>query len=41
MREQVINLTMLASAKLIEQSVNEETAKKLVDEVVNDVGGIS
>jgi len=40
-REQVINLTMLASAKLIEQSVNEDTAKRLVDEVVSDVGGLS
>lgn len=40
-RDQVVNLTMLASAKLIEQSVNEDTAKKLVDNVVAEVGGIS
>ncbi|MGR3317964.1 MAG: F0F1 ATP synthase subunit B [Candidatus Anammoxibacter sp.] len=40
-REQVVNLTILASAKLIEQSINEDTAKKLVDEVVNEVGGLS
>ncbi len=40
-REQVVNLTALASAKLIGQSVSEETAKKLVDEVINEVGGLS
>ncbi len=40
-RDQVVNLTMLASSKLIEQSVEEDTAKKLVDEVVAEVGGIS
>ena len=40
-RDQVVNLTMLASSKLIEQSVEEGTAKKLVDEVVAEVGGIS
>ena len=40
-RDQVVNLTMFASSKLIEQSVEESTAKKLVDEVIVEVGGIS
>ncbi|MGR3219313.1 MAG: F0F1 ATP synthase subunit B [Candidatus Anammoxibacter sp.] len=40
-RVQVVNLTILTSAKLIEQSINEDVAKKLVDEVVSEVGGLS
>lgn len=40
-REQVVNLTLLASSRLIAQSVNEETAKRLVDDVINEVGGLS
>lgn len=40
-REQVVNLTLLTSSKLIAQSVNEETAKRLVDEVINEVGGLA
>ena len=40
-REQVVNLAMLTSSKLIAQSVNEETAKILVDEVITEVGGLA
>lgn len=40
-RNQVVNLTILSSSKLIEQSVNDDTARKLVDDVINDVGGLN
>ena len=40
-RDHVVNLTILSTSRLIEQSVNEETAKKLVDNVVNEVGGLT
>ncbi len=40
-RDQVVDLTILSSSKLIEQSMNENTAKKLVDNVISEVGGLA
>ncbi len=40
-RNQVIDLTILSTSKLIEQSMNRETAEKLVDNVIKEVGSLS
>lgn len=40
-RNQVVTLTLLTSSMLIKQAINEETAQKLVDNVISEVGGLS
>lgn len=40
-RNQVVSLTLLASSRLIEQSISEDTARRLVNNVINEVGGLS
>lgn len=40
-REYVVNLTILSSSRLIEQSVSEDTAKRLVNNVINEAGGLA
>ena len=40
-RNQVVDLTIIASAKLIQKSINKEKAEKLVDEVISGVGELS
>jgi len=40
-RNQVIDLTILSSSRLIQQSMQRETAEKLVDDVIKGVGKLS
>ncbi len=40
-RNQVVDLTILSTSKLIEQSTERETAEKLVDDVIKGVGKLS
>ncbi len=40
-RNQVIDLTILSSTKLIQQSMQRNTAEKLVDDVIKEVGKLS
>jgi F-type H+-transporting ATPase subunit b len=40
-RNQVIDLTVYASARLIQQSINHGTAEKLVDDVISEVERLS
>ncbi len=40
-RNQVIDLTILSSSRLIQQSTRRETAEKLVDDVIKEVGNLS
>lgn len=40
-RDQVVDLTILSSSRLIEQSVSADTAKRLVDDVITEVGGLN
>ncbi len=40
-RNQVIDLTILSSSRLIQQSMQRETAEKLVDDVIKEVGELS
>ncbi|MFQ6093328.1 MAG: F0F1 ATP synthase subunit B [bacterium] len=37
-RDQVVNLTILASSKIIEKSIDQPTAERLVDEFIDEVG---
>jgi len=37
-RDQVVNLSLLASSKIIQKSIDEKTAEKLVDEVIKEMG---
>jgi F-type H+-transporting ATPase subunit b len=39
-RDQVVNLSMLASQRLIQQSLNQETAERLVNELIKEVEGL-
>ncbi|MFQ5965296.1 MAG: F0F1 ATP synthase subunit B [Candidatus Scalinduaceae bacterium] len=41
MRNQVIDLTILSSSRLIQQTMHRETAEKLVDDVIKGVGKLS
>ena len=40
-RNQVVDLTILSTSKLIKQSTKRETAEKLVDDVIKGVGTLS
>jgi F-type H+-transporting ATPase subunit b len=40
-RNQVIDLTILSSSRLIQQTMHRETAEKLVDDVIKGVGKLS
>ena len=40
-RNQVIDLTVYASARLIQQSINHDTAERLVDDVISEVEKLS
>lgn len=40
-RNQVVSLSMLASSRIIQQSINQQTAETLVDDVIKDMGGVS
>jgi F-type H+-transporting ATPase subunit b len=40
-RNQVIDLTILSSSRLIQQSMQRNTAEKLVDDVIKEVGKLS
>jgi F-type H+-transporting ATPase subunit b len=40
-RNQVIDLTILSSSRLIQQSIQRGTAEKLVDDVIKEVGNLS
>jgi F-type H+-transporting ATPase subunit b len=40
-RNQVVDLTVYASARLIQQSINHDTAEKLVDDVISEVEKLS
>ncbi|MCF6149132.1 MAG: F0F1 ATP synthase subunit B [Candidatus Kuenenia sp.] len=40
-RNQVVNLSLLASSRIIQQSIEQQTAEKLVDDVIKDMGGLS
>ncbi len=40
-RNQVVELTMVATTKLVQKSINKEKAEKLVDEVISGVGKLS
>jgi F-type H+-transporting ATPase subunit b len=40
-RNQVVDLTILSTSRLIKQSTKRETAEKLVDDVINGVGALS
>jgi len=40
-RNQVVDLTILSTSKLIKQSTKRETAEKLVDDVITGVGNLS
>lgn len=39
-RDQVVNLSILATSKLIEQSMSKDKAEQLVDEFIKDVEGL-
>ncbi|HHT9117060.1 MAG TPA: hypothetical protein ACFYD1_00375 [Candidatus Hypogeohydataceae bacterium YC38] len=39
-RDQVVNLSMLTSQRLIQQSLKQETAERLVDELINEIEGL-
>ncbi|MDR4507148.1 MAG: F0F1 ATP synthase subunit B [Candidatus Brocadiaceae bacterium] len=41
LKNQVVSLSLLASSRLIKQSISQETAKKLVDDVVEEMGELS
>ena len=40
-RNQVVDLTILSTSRLIKQSTKRETAEKLVDDVIKGVGTLS
>ncbi|MCK5139361.1 MAG: F0F1 ATP synthase subunit B [Thermodesulfovibrionia bacterium] len=40
-RNQVVDLTVYASARLIQQSINHDTAERLVDDVISEVEKLS
>ena len=40
-RNQVVDLTILSTSRLIKQSAKRETAEKLVDDVIKGVGKLS
>lgn len=40
-RNQVVTLSILASSKIIQQSINQKTAEKLVDDFIEEIGEIS
>jgi len=40
-RNQVVDLTILSSSRLIQQTMHRETAEKLVDDVIKGVGKLS
>ncbi|MBM4053689.1 MAG: F0F1 ATP synthase subunit B [Planctomycetes bacterium] len=40
-RNQVVTLSLLASSRIIQQSISKQTAEKLVDDVIKDMGGLS
>ena len=40
-RNQVVDLTILSSSRLIQQTMHRETAEKLVDDVIKGVGALS
>lgn len=40
-RDQVVALSMLASSRIIQQSINQQAAETLVDDVIKDMGGLS
>ena len=40
-RNQVVDLTVYASARLIQQSINHDTAERLVDDVISEVERLS
>lgn len=40
-RNQVVSLSMLASSRIIQQSINQQTAETLVDDVIKDMEGLS
>ena len=40
-RNQVVTLSLLASSRLIRQSISSQTAEKLVDDFIEEIGGIA
>ena len=40
-RNQVVTLSILASSKIIQQSINQKTAEKLVDDFIEEIGELS
>ena len=40
-RNQVVTLSMLASSRIIQQSISPQTAEKLVDDVIEEIGELS
>lgn len=40
-RNQVVNLSILASSKIIQQSISQKTAEKLVDDFIEGIGELS
>jgi F-type H+-transporting ATPase subunit b len=40
-RNQVVTLSILASSKIIQQSISQKTAEKLVDDVIEEIGELS
>ncbi len=41
MRNQVVTLSILASSKIIQQSISSKTAEKLVDDFIEEIGELS
>jgi F-type H+-transporting ATPase subunit b len=40
-RNQVVTLSILASSKIIQQSISQKTAEKLVDDFIEEIGELS
>lgn len=40
-RNQVVTLSILASSRIIQQSINQKTAEKLVDDFIEEIGELS
>lgn len=40
-KNQVVTLSILASSKIIQQTINQQTAKKLVDNLINEIEELS
>ncbi len=40
-RKEVVNLSMVATEKLIKESVDKKMAEKLIDSAIQDIGEVS